>query len=52
LVLHSIICAAGFTTLSKVEIEKEKTKQIELQLKIEMIKASVTNTPVIKLEKP
>lgn len=31
----------------KVEIEQEKTKQIEIQLKIEMIKAGTTNLPSI-----
>lgn len=48
-----IICGATviitlFYLTSKIDLEKEKTKQIEMQLRVEMIKSGITNSLSIK----
>ena len=45
-VIVSFICCDTI-----VKTQQEKTKQIEMQLKIEMIKAGITNVMEIKDEK-
>ena len=37
-----------FVSICFMVIQENKTKQIELQLKIEMVKAGITNIPTIK----
>ena len=47
-IAFAVIATAGVICESRTNIEKEKTKQVQIQLNIEMVKAGITNFPANK----